>query len=566
MQIPRLSSVPRSSLAREPLMASSSSDDNRDPPLLYWTSDGLSSPIQPSFSNRYPVRYTSDSLPTASASNTNSRSPTENDLGRQDARRPPLGADWDGSLGPGDAITYLYKERLGIDHTHENANPTDHSEADELFYGEGSAGVVLEESVEMEINDLLEELMDYHSRRDTMTSMPLLPLPGDVPHGGGSFVSQSRVNPSPPPLLAADVLYSGDSDTPSLTSSSPRSSKGSHLSSASPSLKSKRSFTPVTPSTDGWRSPATLGVVPEREATSSDHLEHLEVPGRPGVYSLDPRRLPGDIASDSDLSVSTEGRRTHHNELPPLADTIPQDATIHRRAQNSLSSERTITNNHSRHTESPTDPPASLHSSDDGRSKAARAKHIYPGFEIAYISTSGAFSPLFTRPRPRIKVPPGSGSGSFTSERSPSSSPSVSSRSTEHPSSSSNNPYTPNQKRGVFRSLFPHNGGATSERKEERKRAKSRDQIQTQSLAARSMDSVFGSTSTSSKSSKERDKHEKNAERAAKRAQLAVQLRAKQLQQAAEKDPRDPSRTTGAQKGSAAWEEGGAMYSLNGIL
>lgn len=118
----------------------------------------------------------------------------------------------------------------------------------------------------------------------------------------------------------------------------------------------------------------------------------------------------------------------------------------------------------------------------------------------------------------------------------------------------------------MFRSLFPHNGGATSERKEERKRAKSRDQIQTQSLAARSMDSVFGSTSTSSKSSKERDKHEKNAERAAKRAQLAVQLRAKQLQQAAEKDPRDPSRTTGAQKGSAAWEEGGAMYSLNGIL
>ena len=79
------------------------------------------------------------------------------------------------------------------------------------------------------------------------------------------------------------------------------------------------------------------------------------------------------------------------------------------------------------------------------------------------------------------------------------------------------------------------------------------------------MDSASIAT-TSSKSSKGRDKDEKKAAKAAKRAQLAVQLRAKQLQQATEKDPEASLRATRPQNGSRGWEDRGAMYSLGGIL
>jgi len=67
-------------------------------------------------------------------------------------------------------------------------------------------------------------------------------------------------------------------------------------------------------------------------------------------------------------------------------------------------------------------------------------------------------------------------------------------------------------------------------------------------------------TTTSSKSSKEK------AEKAERREQLAAQLKAKQLQQAAEKNSRATSRVTSAKKDSTTWEEGGAMYSLDGFL
>ena len=539
-----LLSVPRSSPAREPLMPSSFPDGNQDSSLLYWTSDGLSSPIEPPFPTKHPVRRTSEKFSTSSSSNTNSMSPAENDFGRRDARKPPAGADLDNSPFPSGPVTYLHKGRFSIDSVHE------YSGADGLFHSESSGGVGLEESVEMEIDSLLEVVMGHHSnRRDAMTSVPLLPLPEeDEP-----TASQLHVNRSLPPFLTADVPYNGDSDTPSLTPSSPRSSKGSYFSSTSPSLKSKKSFTSTTPSTDGW-SPVTLAVVPKRKASFSDHHGYMKVPGRPGVYTPDSRR---GVPRDGYSSVSTEDRRAHHSKLPPLATTIPPDATIRRRAQNSISSDRTITHDHSRHTESPTDHSVLSSFSDDDAPapEINQTKRLYPGFEIAYLSTSGAVSPLFTRPRPRprIEVPLGAGSGSFVSEPSPGSGAGIS----PGHSSPTNTLYNPSPKRGVFRSLFPQNGRAASEQKEERKRAKARDQIQTQYLAARSMDSF---ATTSSKSSK------KSTEKAARRAQLAAQLRANQLRQAAGEDPKAVSRTPGAQKGSAGWEESGAMYSLDGIF
>lgn len=536
-------------------------DGNQDSSPLYWTSDGLSSPIQPPFLTEYPARHASENFPAASNSNTNYRLPTENDLRHWDARRPPTGANRNNSLFSGGPIAYLHKERLSIDPIHENVDPTDYSRVDGLLHDEGSAGVGLEESVEMEIDSLLEVVMGYQSnRRNTMTSVHLLPLPQeDEP-----IVSQLHVHHTLPPFLTANVPENGDSDTPSLTPSSPNSSKDSYFSSTSPSLKSKRSFASITSHTDGWRSPTTLAAVPERETPSSDH-RYKEAPGRSGIYTPNPRRVPEDV-TESQPGALTQYQQARHNKLPPLATTIPPDATIGRRAQNSMSSDRTITNNRSRHTQSPTNRSMSSSFSDDDAPKTKKqTKHIYPGFEIAYLGTSGAISPLYTRqrprPRPRIEVPPGTGSGSFNSEPSPQSSVGLSPDSIDH--SSSNTLYAPSPKRGVFRSLFPQNGWATSEQKEERKRAKARDQIQTQSLAGRSMDSVLFGT-TSSKSSKEKSK--KSVEKAAKRAQLAAQLRAKQLQQAAGEDPEAPPRTAGAQKGSAGWEESGAMYSLDGIF
>jgi ribosomal protein S4 len=79
------------------------------------------------------------------------------------------------------------------------------------------------------------------------------------------------------------------------------------------------------------------------------------------------------------------------------------------------------------------------------------------------------------------------------------------------------------------------------------------------------MDSLLFST-IAGRSSKEKEKDQKKAEKAAKRAQLAAQLRARQLQQAAERGPEAALRAKGAQNGSAAWEENGAMYSLDGIF
>lgn len=533
-------------------MASSFPDGNQYLPLLYRAIEGPWSPIQSPSLTKSPVRHTPEVFSPTSVSSSDSRSSTENDLSHWDAPSPPTDTGRSNPPGPGGPVAYPYKERR-IGPAHESVNAIGYSEANGLFHRK-------KDSVEMEIDDLLEVVMDYHSKkRVTMTSVPLLPLP-EEDSSDGPADSKPLVNPPLPPLLAATMPYNGDPDTLSLTLSSPRSSSRSRFSSASPSLKSKRSFTPLTPSTDGWRSPPTPTTFLEREATSSDRFEYVMVADSPP----EPPHAPGDSYPGS----PSEDRRAHHTQLPPLVITISQDATISRRAQNSISSEQTITHHHSYGVDPPTVDPTSSSFSDDDEdgdlSEIAQAGYFDPNFAIAYLSTSGAVSPLFTRPRPRIEIPHGAGLGSLNSGRSPTLSAGTSPGPVEY-LSPSKRLHTPSPRRGVFRSLFPQNGKAAPEQKKEGKRAAARNQIQTRSLAARSMDSVlFGTTST--KSSKGKDKDEKNAEKAAKRAQLAVQLKTKELHRATEGDPEAALRAIRAQKGLAAWEEAGAMYSLDGIL
>ena len=547
---PPLPSIPRSSMGGESLTGSGFPDSNQDLPLLHWTSDGLSSPVQPPSLTKHSARRTPGVFPTTSASHNDHRSPTEDDLGHWDTHWPPVGAGRGNPLSQWPPVTYDQQERFGNDSTHEDANPTDHSGTNGPSHNGGSIGVALGESMEMEIDDLLEVVMDYPSKRTTMTSVPLLPLPEEVAISDGPPDSQPHINPSLPSLLAANVPPSGDSDTSSLASSSPGSSKGS-----------KRSFTPITPSTDGWRSPPTPATVPERETIPSDHFGYLEAPGRPEPHHHDPRQVPEDTTRDRYPSSSSEGRRAHHNRLPPLVVTIPQDSTIRRRPKNSISSEQTVTHDRIRRVESPTDHSMSSRFSDDEVSEITQTEHTSPRFEVTYFPTSGPASALVTRPRPRIEIPTRVGSDSFNSERSPNSGVGIGPSPLEYPSPSHHG-YTPSPKRGVFRSLFLQNGRAASEQKKEGKRAKTRDQIRTQSPDTLSMDSASIATS-SSKSSKGKDRDEKKAAKAAKRAQLAVQLRTKQLQQATEKDPDTTSHATRSRKG---WEESGAMYSLGGIL
>ena len=537
-------------------------DGNQDLPLLHWTSDGLSSPVQPPSLAKYSARHTPGVFPTTSPSKTNSRSPTENDLGHRDARWSPVVADRNNPLNRWTPVTYFQREKSSVSPIYENADPTDYFGVNGPLHHGNSIGVGLGESMEMEIDDLLEVVMDYPSKRATMTSVPLLPLHEDVSSSDGHIDSQPHASPFLPSLLTANAPHNGDSDSSSLTSSSPGSPKGSHFSSASPSLKSKRSFTPITPSTDGWRSPPTPTTVPEREALSSDRFGYSEVTGRPESHHPSPRQVPEDVSMSRYLSTSSEDQRVHRNRVPPLMVTIPQDATIRRRAQNSISSEQTVTYDNSNRIESPTDHSMTSRFSDDDVSEITQAEHASPVFEVAYFPASGPTSALITRPRPRIEIPPWSGSGSFNNERSPNSSVGFSPSPVEYQTPSHHN-YTPSPRRGVFRSLFLQNGRAASEQKKEGRRSKARDQTQAQSPAELSMDSASIAT-TSSKSSKGKDKDEKKAAKAAKRAQLAAQLRAKQLQ--TEKDPEATLRATRPQKGSKRWEDSGAMYSLGGIL
>ena len=524
---PLLSSMPRSSLVREPSLTSSTfSDGNQDPPLLCLADDGLPSPIQPSF--KYSARHPPEAPP-----NTSYRSPSENNLGRRDVRNPP-------SLdSPG---TYLHKEGFSIDRICRGTDATGYTD-----HNEGSDEVGLEGSVETEIDGILDELMDYHSeKRSTTTSVHLLPLPEELSPTDGPLNSQPHVDHFLPPLLTVDTSYSGDSDTPSLTPSSPRGSEGSYLSSTSPSLKSKRSFTLITPSIDGWRSLPTLAAATERRAPTSNYFDYTKVPRRPGVWSHDPRQAPEDLIRDGHPSTPSRNRRSRPTNPPPLRMTIPEDSIIRRRAKSSTPSEYTSTRDRGHRVETSVDS-VSSYFSDDGASEITEIGSTDSGFDPAYLSASSTVSPQFTGSHPRLDASRGSGS-SHHSGHSPSPSPSPGSINYPLPS---NNRHTPSPKRGMLQSLFSQSGA--SERKKERKWAKTQDPIQTQSLYARSMDAVSLST-TSSKSSKKADK-------AAKRAQLAAQFSAKKLPQA-----EDKSRGGAPQKGSTTWEESGAMYSMDGIF
>ena len=503
-------------------MASTLSDGNKGPPLLYWGDDRLSSPIHPPFLTKYSARHTSETSPAIPTPNTGHGSPRENALLPRDLPSSLAGTDRNNPLNTGGPVTHLHGERLSIDPIRENA---DYSRAEGSFHWQGSTEPGLDESTQMEIDSLLDELMDYPSKRDTMSSAPLLPLPEELSPTDGPIDWQPPTVLSPPPLLTVNMSYSGDSDTPSLISSSPRSSKDSHFSSASPSLKSKRSFTPITPSTDGWRSPPTHAVVPERVSC-----------------------------------LSNESRRAHYSNLPPLRTMIPEDATMRRRAntKNSMSSEYTVTNDQIRRVETSIDHPVSSYFSDDDASEITEIGYVDSGFDPVYLSVPGAFSPHFTRPRPPVDASRASGPGNLNSPT-----PSISSGSVDYlPPSDSR--YPPSPKRGMFHSLFSPNG--TSEQKKERKRAKAWDSIQTQPSASRSTDAVsFVTTSSKSSRDKERKKAEKEG-KAAKRAQLAARLGAKQPPHPADENLGGALRPTDAQKGSTPWEESGAMYSLNGIF
>ena len=528
------SSAPYRSLARASPTASALSDDNQDPPLLYWADDGLSSLIQPPFPTKCSARNPSEAFSITPVSSTSYGSPSENGFGHRSVRSSRTCTGEDEPPSPRGPVTHLYKKRRSINPNREYSNANGCSKAGGLLYNENPPEVGLEGSVETEIYSLLEELTDYHLKSVTVTSVPLLTLPNELSPTDGPTHSQPHADNFFPPLVTPNVSYNGDSDTPSLTPPSPQSSKDSHYSSASLSPKSKTSFTSATPSTDRWKRPLFLATVPKRETSTSDHF------------------------GDSYPSVSSGGRRGYR---PPLATTIPEDSTIGRRDKGSMSSKHAVTHDHSRSVGASIDYPVSSRFSDDDTSEVAEVGYIDSGFNLAHSPPSPTVSSRFTQPSPRPDVPSWSGSGSLYSVYSPRSS--IRPDFLDYPPPSPSR-YTPSPKRNMFQSLFSQN--STSEQKEERKRAKGRDTIQRLSRASRSMDAL-SFTTTSSKSSRNKErKSEEKAEKAAKKAQLAAKLKAKQLQGATDESLSSGPRPTGAGNGPVLWEEKGGMYSADAFL
>lgn len=550
------SSAPYRSLAGVSPTASTFSDDNQDPPLLYWAGDGFSSSIQPPFPTKYLARGPSEFSSITPVSNTNYGSPSEDDLCRKNVRSPPTDTDKDDSPSPGGPVTYLYKKRCSINPIREHFNANDFHTAGGLLHNEGSAEEDLEGDVETEIYGLLEELMDYRPKRATMTSVPLLTLPNEPssPTDGPIF-SRPHADHFFPPLVTPNVSYNGDPDTPSLTPPSPRSPKGSYFSSTSPPLKSKRNFTPVTPSTDEWKKSSSLAAVPERKASTSDYFGYTKFPGG---SSPAPHPVPEYVTGHSYPSISSENRRVHHSNLPALAVTIPEDSTIQRREKRPMSSRHAVTRGHSSRVETLNDYPVSSYFSDDDTSESTEVAYIDSSFNPVHLSSPTTISSQSTPSSPRFA--PWSGSGSSHEGYSPRSS--IRPDFLDYPPPPSH--YTPSPRRNMFQSLFSQN--SASEQKKGRKRSKGLDSIQTLSLAARSMDAI-SFTTTSSKSSRDKErKSAEEAERAAKRAQLAAKLKAKQLQRPTDENLSGFSRPTDAQKSFVPWEERGGMYSVDAFL
>ena len=536
---------PRSPLARESLMASTFCDGNQDLPPLYWAEDGPSSPVQPLFIANYSARHTLELSPATSPPNTSPSSPRK-DFGRLGAQRPSTGKDRDNFLSPYYPTGYPHKARFSAESLHKDADATYDSKADGVHHYEDLTEVGSEGDLDLEVDGLLDELMDYHSKRVTMASAPLLPLPEELSPKCGSTSPQLCFDSSLSPSVTGGMLFGGDSDTPSLVSSSPRSSKDLHFSpNKSPSLKSKKNFTPITPSTDGWRSP--LATVPEHKTSSSDSFGHTTLSRHSATWSPGPRKISEDDTVDNYVNVLGESRRAHHTNLPPIRTVIPEDSFIQRRAKSSISSEQTIADDRRSRVESLADQSFSSHSSDGKAPEITETGYPGPGFGRMYLSNSSEASIRFAQPGFESPHKPWSGA-----LYSPSSS--IGPGSVDYPSPTKLC-HAPSPKRGMFQSLFSQNG--SFEQKKERKWSKMRDPINIQSS---SMDSVSPATA-SKKSSK--DKGKGKAER---RAQLAAQLKARQLQEPTEKDRGASSRATVPGKVSAGWEERGGMWSIDSFI
>ncbi|KAF9778623.1 hypothetical protein BJ322DRAFT_1091625 [Thelephora terrestris] len=532
-------------------MTSTFCDSHQDPPLLCWTDDGPSSPARSLFTTRYSVRHASELSPAPSPSNVGSRSPSEKDFGRWDIPMLPTGTGGYNFLSPGVPNNYLHKRRFSVGPIREDADIIDDFNVDGVCHYEDPSEVGLEENLETEIDGLLEALTDYHSKRVTMSSAPLLPLPEELSPTGGTASPQLYFDSPLPQLVTASTLFGSDPDTPPLTSSSPRSSKGSYFSpTKSPSLKSKRSFTPITPSTDGWRSPPSLATVPERKASTSDYLGREGHPGHSEACSTGSPGIPEYFTRERSLSISSETRRAHHTNLPPIRTVIPEDSFLHRRGKDSISSEITIMDDHRNHVESQADQSLSSRFSDDDASEMTETGYLDPGFDHVYLSNSSAVPTRSAQPDVDSPYGPGALGGRY----SPTSSISLGFVGYPPPI---NVRSAPSPKRRMFQSLFSHNSSS-----KELKRPKGRDPIKTQPPTSQPVDARSFATSSSKSSSKEK----KRVEKAEKRAQLAAQLRAKELQQTKEADRGTSSRATASKKALAAWEEGGAMYSMDGIF
>lgn len=533
-------------------MASTFCDSNQDPPLLYWVDDGPSSPAQPRFVTNHSARYTPELSPVTPASNISRRS-LESDSGRRGAQRPLIGKERDIFLSPYDSTNNVRKGRFSAGPIYKDTDATYGSKVDGTYDREDSADV----SLDTEIDDLLDDLVGYHSKRTTMTSAHLLPLPEEISPTGGPASPQLYSDFSLLPPVTDSMLLGGDSDTPSLVSSSPRSSKGSHLSpSWSPSLKSKKNFAPITPSTDGWRSPPSLATVLEHEASTSDSFGHTGLSTHPAAWSPDLREAPEDDSLDSYIGASSETRRAHHTNLPPIWTAIPEDSTIRRRAKASISSEQTIIGDYKSRVESLADQSLTSYCSGNDPSGITGMGYLDPGFNPLYTSGSSAVSIRFAQPSAGSPRRPWTGGSS--GRYSPTSS--FSPGSVDYPPPNGLG-YGSSPKRGRLQSLFSQNN--SPEQKRERKWSKMRDQVQMESSPPQSTDKMSFLTS-SSKSSK--DKGKKKAEKAERRAQLAAQLKARQLQATVEKDRGSPSRAPDSQNALGGWEERGGMYSIDGFI
>lgn len=508
-------------LAKELPMSPDFCGDQHPPP--YWIDDG-----QPPSMTGFLARRSPELPQTASALNKRSRSPPQIDIRPQDAQGLTTGTDTCIFPGPVYHPNYLHKKRFSVNPVHEDVDAADDTKSDGLCHWNDSVEVGLDRGLEMEIDDLLEVLTDHHnSKRVTMMSTPLLPLPEEF------STERKSASPEPYPIssllspVTTNTLYGGDSDTPSLTSSSPRSSKDSHFSPSSPT-KPKKSSTPITPSTDEWGSPLPFTTTPYREVSTSD-LRHTRVSGRSEAYS--PRRVPEDITSSS----------SHHENLLPARTVIPEDSTIQRRTKSSFPPEDIMTHDYKSRAGPLAEPTLSSHFSDDDASEITDNGYFDPEFDHAYVQP-GTDS-FMGRP----------GLGASGGRYSPTSS--ISPEFVDYPSPiNTRNPPTP--KRGILQSLFSQSGSFGQGK--ERKRWKRKDSVYTQPQASRSIETISLSR-TSTKSSKERKKSEK----AEMRAQLATQLKAKGLQQAADRD-RETSPLT--EKPSARWEENNAMYVMDGFL